>query len=96
MVKILDDWYFKIDEFQYVLVHKYEKAKGVFGKVGVDSGEYVEKIEEIGYFMSVAFMLERLAYILCKEKADAGEIKTIKEYIAELREMRAELREICS
>lgn len=27
MVEILDGWYFKIDEFQYVLVHKYEKAK---------------------------------------------------------------------
>lgn len=96
MIKIIDNWYYKLEDDQYILIHKFQKEKGVFGKVGVGSGEYVEKIEEVGYFMSVAFMLERLAYILCKEKADAGEIKTIKEYIAELRKMRAELREICS
>lgn len=96
MIKIIDDWYYKLEDDQYILIHKFQKEKGVFGKVGVGSGEYVEKIEEIGYFMSVAFMLERLAYILCKEKADAGEIKTIKEHITELRKMREELRKMVS
>ena len=94
MVEIIDGWYFKMDEFQYVLVHEYQKAKGVFGKVGVGSGEFVERTEEVGYFMSLAGMLKRLSEILCKEKADAGEIKTIREHIAELRRLWAELQEI--
>lgn len=84
MIKILDGWYFKIDEFQYVLVHEYQKAKGVFGKVGVDSGEMVTKQDEVGYFRTVAAMLRRLAEFLVREKIDAGEIATIREYIDEL------------
>ena len=94
MIKITDDWYYKIEDDQYILVHKYKKEKGVFGKVGVGSGEFVEKTEEVGYFMSLGSMLKRLSEILCKEKADAGEIKTIREHIAELRRLWAELQEI--
>ena len=94
MIKITDDWYYKIEDDQYILVHKYKKEKGVFGKVGVGSGEFVEKTEEVGYFMSLAGMLKRLSEILCKEKADEGEIKTIREHIAELRRLWAELQEI--
>ena len=94
MIKITDDWHYKIEDDQYILVHKYKKEKGVFGKVGVGSGEFVEKTEEVGYFMSLAGMLKRLSEILCKEYADAGEIKTIGEHIAELRRLRAELQEI--
>lgn len=94
MIQITDDWYYKIEDDQYILVHKYKKEKGVFGKVGVGSGEFVEKTEEVGYFMSLAGMLKRLSEILCKEKADAGEIKTIREHIAELRRLWAELQEI--
>ena len=94
MIKITDDWYYKIEDDQYILVHKYKKEKGVFGKVGVGSGEFVEKTEEVGYFMSLSGMLKRLSEILCKEKADVGEIKTIREHIAELRRLWAELQEI--
>ena len=94
MIKITDDWYYKIEDDQYILVHKYKKEKGVFGKVGVSSGEFVEKTEQVGYFMRLAGMLKRLSEILCKEKADAGEIKTIREHIAELRRLWAELQEI--
>lgn len=95
MVKILDDWYFKIDEFQYVLVHKYEKAKGVFGKVGVDSGEVVTKQDEVGYFKTVTAMLRRLAEILVREKIAEGQIQTIRDYIDGLERIEKELREMC-
>lgn len=95
MVKILDGWYFKIDEFQYVLVHKYEKAKGVFGKVGVDSGEVVIKQDEVGYFKTVTAMLRRLAEILVKEKMAGGQIETIRNYIDELERVEKNLREMC-
>ena len=95
MVEILDGWYFKIDEFQYVLVHKYEKAKGVFGKVGVDSGEIVTKQDEVGYFKTVAAMLRRLAEILAREKVADGQIQTMRDYIDELERIEKKLHEIC-
>lgn len=95
MVEILDGWYFKIDEFQYVLVHKYEKAKGVFGKVGVDSGEVVTKQDEVGYFKTVTAMLRRLAEILAREKVADGQIQTVRDYIDELERIEKKLHEIC-
>lgn len=95
MVEILDGWYFKIDEFQYVLVHKYEKAKGVFGKVGVDSGEVVTKQDEVGYFRTVTAMLRRLAEILVREKMADGQIQTIRDYIGELERIEKKLHEMC-
>lgn len=95
MVEILDGWYFKIDEFQYVLVHKYEKAKGVFGKVGVDSGEVVTKQDEVGYFTTVTAMLRRLAEILVREKIAEGQIQTIRDYIGELERIEKKLHEMC-
>ena len=94
MVKILDGWYFKMDEFQYVLVHKYEKAKGVFGKVGVDSGEVVTKQDEVGYFRTVTAMLRRLAEFLVRDKIAEGEIKTIREYIDEMERIEKRLHEM--
>ena len=95
MVEILDGWYFKIDEFQYVLVHKYEKAKGVFGKVGVDSGEVVTKQDEVGYFRTVTAMLRRLAEILAREKVADGQIQTVRDYIDELERIEKKLHELC-
>lgn len=95
MIKILDGWYFKIDEFQYVLVHEYQKAKGVFGKVGVDSGEMVTKQDEVGYFSTVTAMLRRLAEFLVREKIDVGEIATIREYIDEMERIEKRLHEVC-
>ena len=95
MVEILDGWYFKIDEFQYVLVHKYEKAKGVFGKVGVDSGEVVTKLDEVGYFRTVTAMLRRLAEILAREKVADGQIQTVRDYIDELERIEKKLHELC-
>lgn len=95
MVEILDGWYFKIDEFQYVLVHKYEKAKGVFGKVGVDSGEVVTKQDEVGYFKTVTGMLRRLAEILVREKIADRQIQTIREYISEMERIEKKLHEMC-
>ena len=95
MVEILDGWYFKIDEFQYVLVHKYEKAKGVFGKVGIDSGEVVTKQDEVGYFKTVTAMLRRLAEILARDKVADGQIQTVRDYIDELERIEKKLHEIC-
>lgn len=96
MISIIDGWYFKQDEFQYILIHEYQKAKGIFGKVGVDSGEVVTKRDEIGYFDSLEGMLNRLAKILCKEKVEKGEIKTIKQYIEELKKITKEISSACS
>ena len=95
MVEIIDGWYFKMDEFQYVLVHEYQKAKGVFGKVGVDSGEMVTKQDEVGYFRTVTAMLRRLAEFLVRDKIAEGEIKTIRDYIDEMERIEKKLHEVC-
>lgn len=78
-----------------MLVHKYEKAKGVFGKVGVDSGEVVTKQDEVGYFKTVTAMLRRLAEILVREKTAEGQIQTIRDYISELERIEEKLQEMC-
>lgn len=95
MVRILDDWYFETDDKQYILIHRYEKEKGVFGKKGESSGETVVKREEIGYFQTVAGMLRRLAEILAKEKVADGQIQTVRDYIDELERIEKKLREMC-
>lgn len=95
MILITDGWYFKQDEFQYILIHEYQKAKGVFGRVGYNSGEMVTKRDEIGYFDSLEVMLKRLAKILCKEKVDNGEIVTIKQYIDVLDQVINKLTKAC-
>ena len=95
MVKIIDDWYFEADDKQYILIHLYEKEKGVFGKKGEGSGETVTKREEVGYFKTVTAMLRRLAEILAREKMAEGQIQTIRDYIDELERIEKKLREMC-
>ena len=95
MVKILDDWYFEADDKQYILIHQYEKEKGVFGKKGESSGETVVKRDEVAYFQTVTGMLRRLAEILTKEKVAEGQIQTIRDYISELERIEKKLREMC-
>lgn len=95
MVKILDDWYFETDDKQYILIHQYEKEKGVFGKKGESSGETVVKREEVGYFTTVEGMLRRLAEILIRDKVGEGQIQTIRDYISELERIEKKLHEMC-
>lgn len=95
MIKIIDGWYFKADDFQYILIHEYEKPKGVFGKVGIQSDEMITKRDEVGYFPTVTEMLRRLAEILVKEKIADSNIETVKDYIDELERIEKRLREIC-
>lgn len=94
MIFITDDFFYEIEENQYVLIRKYTKPKGVFGKVGVETGETIEKVEEVGYFTTLEFMLRRLSRILVKRKYDAGEINTLREHINSLAEMRKSLRKM--
>lgn len=93
-IKIMDGWSYEIDEQQLILIHEFEYEKRDF-KTRQFTGEVATKREEVGYFKTLDGMLERLTEILCKEKADAGKIKTIREHIAELRKIYAELKEIC-
>lgn len=95
MVEIIKDWYFETDDKQYILIHQYEKEKGVFGKKGESSGETVVKREEIGYFQTVTGMLRRLAEILAKEKVTDGQIQTVRDYIGELERIEKKLHEMC-
>lgn len=93
-VIIMDGWSFVADANQYILVHTFMREKQDF-KTRKGTGEMVERREEVGYFKTLAAMLEKLTEILCKEKVDAGEITTIREYITELRKIHVELKEIC-
>lgn len=95
MVKIIDGWYFDVDEREYILVHQYEKEKGVFGKKGESSGETVVKQEEVAYFQTITPMLRRLAEILVKEKVIGGQVQTVREYIDEMEQIEKKLHEVC-
>ena len=95
MVKIIDGWYFEADDKQYILIHQYEKEKGVFGKKGENSGETVVKKEEVAYFQTVTGMLRRLAEILVREKMTDGQIQAIRDYISELERIEKKLHEMC-
>lgn len=94
MVRIIDGWFFKKDEFQYILVHEYQKERMEFGSKK-PTGEFVTKQDEVGYFKSLRGMLRRLAEILVKDKVDEGKIATIREYIDELEKLEQELCNIC-
>lgn len=91
---ITDGWSFTADENQYVLVHTYMREKQDF-KTRKGTGEMVEKREEVGYFKTVAGMLQRLAEILVREKISEGQIKTIREYITELKKINKMLYDAC-
>lgn len=95
MIKLTDEYYYQIEENQFTLIHKYMKKKGVFGKNQVESDEMVEKTEEIGYFISLQYMLRRLAQILIKEKYDKGEINSLQEHIDTLVSLEEKLMDIC-
>ena len=95
MVKIIDDWYFEADDKQYILIHQYEKEKGIFGKKGENSGETVMKRDEVAYFQTVTAMLRRLAEILVREKIADGQMQTIRDYISELERIEKKLHEFC-
>ena len=94
MVDIIDGWSFKVDEYQYTLVHTYTREKLDF-KTRKPTGEGGEKREEVGYFKTVTAMLRRLAEILVREKIADGQIQTIRDYISELEQIEKKLREMC-
>lgn len=94
MVHIKGEWYYEIDESQYILIRKYMKRKGVFGQTGKYSDEMIEKVDEVGYYTSLRLMIERLARIMVKEKYDRGEIKTIRDHIQVLQDLKEELRDL--
>lgn len=93
MVKILDGWFFNMDENQYILIHKYMWEKQDF-KTRKGTGEWIEKKEEVGYFRTVTAMLRRLAEFLVRDKIAEGEIKTIREYIDEMERIEKRLHEM--
>lgn len=95
MIKLTDEYYYEIEAEQYVLIHKYMKKKGVFGKNQVESDEMIEKTEEIGYFISLQYMLRRLAQILVKERYDKGEINSLQEHIDILVTLEEKLMDMC-
>lgn len=94
MVSIIDGWSFDVDDHQYILIHSYTREKLDF-KTKQGTGEMVEKREEVGYFMTVAAMLRRLAEILAREKIVDGQIKTIRNFIDELERIEENLRKMC-
>lgn len=93
-ITITDGWSFTADENQYVLMHTYMREKQDF-KTRKGTGEMVERREEVGYFKTVTGMLQRLAEILVREKISEGQIKTIREYITELKKINKMLYDAC-
>lgn len=93
MIKILDGWFYEVDEFNYSLIHEYEREKGVFG-TNEKTGEMKTVKEYVGHFRSMADMLVKLTRILAREKIAAGEIATIEEHIQALRTIKEQLSEL--
>ena len=92
MIEIIkDEWYFTKDEFQFILIRKYKKRKGVWGKTDEWLDEWIEKPEQVVVFLSLKAMLTAMAHILVKEKSDAVQSKTIHEYISALEEVEEKL-----
>lgn len=54
----------------------------------------VEKKDEVGYYRTLESMLTGFARIMVKEKYDRGEIKTIKDHIQALQDLKEELRDL--
>lgn len=98
MVTIIDGWYFRTDEHQYILIHQYMREKLDF-KTRKPTGEMVEKSEEVGYFSlddkGFKAMINKLSHILIKEKCDAGTITTMREYLTGLRKINKMLYDAC-
>lgn len=93
MVKIIDGWYYEVEEKQYTLIHQYNYEGVKFG-TKEKTGEVKQKNEIIGYYVTLSEMLIKLTKLLAKEKVDNGEIKTIEEHVQALRTIKNELEEI--
>ena len=93
MIKIIDGWYYEVDELQYTLIHIYECEKMKFG-TKEKTGEIKTVRSEIGYFRNLELMLIRVAELIAKEKVAAGEITTIREHIQELKNIKSQLSEL--
>lgn len=94
MIKIKAEWYYTVDDNQYTLIHQYMCDVQKFG-TKEKTGETRLKTETISYFITLSALLEKLTFLLAKEKVDSGEIKTIEQHITVLRRIKEELYEIC-
>ena len=90
MIKICDGWYYSADDNEYTLIHEYEYESKDF-QTREKTGEIKTKRVEVGYFTTLAAMLEKLVVILAKEKIASGEITTLSEHVEELRRIKQEL-----
>lgn len=90
MIKICDEWYFKNDGSQYILIRQYEKEKMKFG-TKESTGEMRTVTEEVGYFNTLQFMLKKLAKIILAKE----EIDSLGAYIDRLEQLEEKLCEIC-
>lgn len=93
MIKIIDGWYYEVDEFNYSLIHEYEREKVIFG-TNEKTGEMKTVKEYIGHFRSMTDMLIKLTRVLAREKITSGEITTIEEHIQTLRTIKEQLSEL--
>lgn len=82
MIHIIEDYYYRYDEMQYILYHKYDKPKDkAFGEIK-------------GYFVTLENLLAHLVDLLVKEQADAGNVTDIAGWIDELREAHARVKAV--
>ena len=93
MIKIIDGWFYSVDDNEYTLLHEYE-YEGIDKYTKEKTGEIKKRFVERGYFTSLSAMLEKLAVLLAKEKIYNGEITTIQQHIEQLRKIKDELESI--
>ena len=93
MIKIIDGWFYSVDDNEYILLHEYE-YEGINWHTREKTGETKRKFVERGYFTSLSAMLEKLVVLIAKEKIYNGEITTIQQHIEQLRKIKDELESI--
>lgn len=90
MIKICDEWYFKNDGRQYILIRQYEKEKMKFG-TKESTGEMRTVTEEICFCSTLQSMLKKLAKIILAKE----EIDSLGAYIDRLEQLEEKLCVLC-
>lgn len=87
LIPIVNQYRFSVDRFNnHTLYFREKKQVQEFGKRGVFTGEEKEVDTVIGYYNTMEGLLNALVRDAAYRKIDAGEIKSVKDYLNTLKE----------
>lgn len=86
IIKIMEDYYFCADKFQYTLLFKREKQTAPNLGINETKGEYI--FEEIGFYASLKSMLDALQDKIIRREIESGDLETIQQIFYRLDEIK--------